>query len=116
VDYLARYGGEEFVVLSSGMKLSESETRFSNIIKVIGATPFQCMKEKDPLAIFITASCGVAEYALGESVKDLIARADEALYDAKKKGKNRAVSKKRPLLSAFYEGRRRMRTPRPESE
>jgi PleD family two-component response regulator len=55
----------------------------------------------------MTASCGVAEYALGESAKDLIRRADEALYDAKKQGKNRVIIKKRHLLGAFYEGRKR---------
>jgi diguanylate cyclase len=115
-DYLARYGGEEFVVLSSAMKLAESENRFSNILKIIENTPLQCKKDNAPLTVSITVSCGVAEYALGENAKDLIARADEALYEAKKKGKNRAVSKRRPLLSAFYEGRRRMRTPRLESD
>jgi diguanylate cyclase len=107
-DFLARYGGEEFVILSAGMKLSESERRFSSLLKQIAAMEFDCKSaEKGALVVSLTASCGVAEYALGESARDLIRRADEALYDAKRMGKNRVVTRRRPLMSAYYEGRRR---------
>jgi len=107
-DYLARYGGEEFVVLSDGMKLAESERRFSNLLKKIEATQFECKSaDKKTLSVTMTASCGVAEYALGESSEDLIRRADEALYEAKREGKNRVCIKRRSLLSAYYEGRKK---------
>jgi diguanylate cyclase len=107
-DFLARYGGEEFVVLSSGMKLNESQSRFAALLQHIESLQFDCKSpEKGSLSISLTASCGVAEYASGESVKDLIHRADEALYEAKRAGKNQVVAKRRPLLSAFYEGRKR---------
>jgi diguanylate cyclase len=107
-DYLARYGGEEFVVLSSGMALVESSKRFSVLLKNIESMRIDCRGEqKSNASVSITASCGVAEYALGENIKDLVRRADEALYEAKKAGKNQVVAKRRPLLSAFYEGRRR---------
>ena len=107
-DYLARYGGEEFIILAAGMKLGESERRFSSLLKKIEGTRFACKSiEKGDLAISVTASCGLAEYALGESALDLIRRADEALYEAKRQGKNRAITKRRPLPGAFYEGRKR---------
>jgi diguanylate cyclase len=107
-DYLARYGGEEFVVLSSGMTLAESPKRFSALLKNIESMKIDCIGEhKSKARVSITASCGVAEYALGENVKDLIRRADEALYEAKRAGKNQVATKRRPLLSAFYEGRKR---------
>jgi diguanylate cyclase (GGDEF)-like protein len=107
-DFLARYGGDEFVILAAGMKLSESEKRFSNLLRSIQTKPFEYKSVDNKTAfISITASCGVAEYALGESAKELIHRADEAMYEAKREGKNRVVSKKRPLLSAYYEGRKR---------
>jgi diguanylate cyclase len=107
-DFFARYGGEEFVVLSSGMKLAESRNRFSALLKHIENKTFDCRSaEKGPLTVSLTSSCGVAEYALGETAKELIQRADEALYEAKRAGKNQVVAKRRPLLSAFYEGRRR---------
>jgi diguanylate cyclase len=107
-DFLARYGGEEFVILSDGMRLPDSEKRFAELLKQIDMARFECESdEKGALSISITASCGVAEYALGEGADDLIRRADEALYEAKKQGKNRVAIKRRPLLSAFYEGRKR---------
>ena len=107
-DFLARYGGEEFVVLSSGAKLAESQRRFAALLQYIEGMKFDCKSaDKGPLAVSLTASCGVAEYALGESTKDLIQRADEALYEAKRAGKNQTVAKRRPLLGAFYEGRKR---------
>jgi diguanylate cyclase (GGDEF)-like protein len=107
-DFLARYGGEEFVVLSAGMKLLESEKRFSEVLRQIESKRFDLKNpENESLAISLTASCGVAEYATGESPRDLIQRADEALYGAKRAGKNRVAVKRRPLLSAFYEGRKR---------
>jgi diguanylate cyclase len=107
-DFLARYGGEEFVILSSGMKLAESQKRFTALLKKIENMQIECRnaEKKNPI-VSITASGGVAEYALGENTADLIRRADEALYEAKRAGKNQIVTKRRPLLSAFYEGRKR---------
>lgn len=107
-DFLARYGGDEFVILSQGMRRPDSEKRFSSLLKSIQTTPFECKSaESEPSFVSITASCGVAEYALGESARDLIRRADEAMYEAKRDGKNRVVTKRRPLLGAYYEGRKR---------
>jgi diguanylate cyclase (GGDEF)-like protein len=110
-DFVARYGGEEFVVLSSGMKLAEAQKRFANLLQHIEKAKFECRSEEAAaIAISITCSCGVAEYALGESIKDVIHRADQALYEAKRAGKNQVAVKRRPLLSAFYEGRKRNST------
>lgn len=107
-DFLGRYGGDEFVVLSSGMKLVESLRRFSALLQHIEQMQSDCKSaEKGPLTVTLTSSCGVAEYALRESAKDLIQRADEALYEAKRAGKNQVIAKRRPLLGAFYEGRKR---------
>ncbi len=107
-DFLGRYGGDEFVILSEGMKLEESQKRFSILMEKIEKTRFDCTDaEKGSVGISLTASCGLAEYALGESAMDLIRRADEALYEAKRTGKNRVSTKRRRLIGAFYEGRRR---------
>jgi diguanylate cyclase (GGDEF)-like protein len=108
-DFLARYGGEEFVILVAGMKLAESEKRFSELLKHIASHRFACDKSEsgEERNISVTASCGISEFAFGESAGDLVRRADEALYEAKRTGKNRVVAKRRSLLSAFYEGRKR---------
>lgn len=107
-DFLARYGGEEFVILAAGMKLAECEKRYSGMLRRIEGMHFKCRTaDEGELIVSLTSSCGVAEYALGEHVHDLISRADEALYEAKRSGKNRVVTKRRSILGAFYEGRKR---------
>jgi len=41
-------------------------------------------------------SCGLAEFSFDETAEDLLRRADEALYEAKRTGKNRVVIAKKP--------------------
>lgn len=105
-DFLARYGGDEFVILSSGMGLYESENRLASLLRKLEATPFECNSlERGVLSVSLTATCGVAEYAAGESSRDLIQRADEALYEAKHAGKNRVVARRRTTADALVESR-----------
>lgn len=81
-----RYGGEEFVILFHDVELS----KVMNVVEDI-RTEFRCyyfhFMNKDG----ITCSCGVAEYAKGESSKAWFNRADSALYKAKEGGRNRTV-------------------------
>ena len=46
----------------------------------------------------ITASLGVSNYVPGEPIKELIERADRALYEAKKFGRNRVLSEEGTAL------------------
>jgi len=48
-----------------------------------------------------TASCGVGQLSKGETEAAFVRRADEALYEAKRRGKNCVYAKKRSLLAAF---------------
>ena len=81
-DLLARYGGEEFVLFMEETDIEGAETVLERI-KTDVAENNVCDK------ISITVSAGAASWKKGESVDSLLKRADKALYDAKKKGRNR---------------------------
>ncbi len=88
-DIVARYGGEEFLVLLPETDDAGAETFAERIRLVIHNHPFTRSGDLPPLQI--TASIGVAMYPAAriESVEDLFARADAALYRAKADGRNR---------------------------
>lgn len=82
IDLIARWGGEEFIVLLPETKLDEA---------VIVA---EKLREKVEALIFkndevITISIGASMITKSETIESLIKRADEALYHAKKQGRNR---------------------------
>lgn len=88
-DVLARYGGEEFVLLLRNCSVDKGVERCGEILKAVAVQIFEWEDPKRPLRLRATMSCGMTEFALGDSVYDLLRRADTALYQAKKLGKNR---------------------------
>lgn len=87
-DFVAKYGGEEFAVLLPDTPLRGAEIVAENIRKTIASKE---LKRKDTGESYgtVTVSAGVAllrpRYDKSE---DLIARADKALYNSKKNGRN----------------------------
>jgi two-component system cell cycle response regulator len=88
-DLAARYGGEEFLVLLPETDEAGAEAFAERIREAIEAFPFGARSGQPPLRL--TASVGVAAFPAAriESVEDLVARADAALYRAKADGRNR---------------------------
>jgi diguanylate cyclase len=97
-DFVARYGGEEFAILLDGIRLAPAETRMSQLIEMIAAYHFNY----ESGALQFTFSCGLAEYGPADTVDSLIQRADEGLYEAKRKGKNRVVARRRSILKSMF--------------
>lgn len=88
-DIVARYGGEEFLVLLPETDDAGAESFAERIREAVEHHRFASESLPEPLRL--TASVGVAVYPAAriESVEDLFARADAALYRAKADGRNR---------------------------
>jgi diguanylate cyclase len=86
-DTLARFGGEEFVILLPDTPLDRGIDAMTRLQRELTKRFFLAGNEK----ILITFSAGVAQLAEGESGMDAIRRADQAMYLAKRAGKNRVI-------------------------
>jgi diguanylate cyclase (GGDEF)-like protein len=80
-DVLARWGGEEFLLIVPGMDIEASDRVAERLRASMEEHPF--LPE-----MTLTASFGVAQLRSGESVVSLVKRADEAMYAAKRDGRN----------------------------
>ena len=101
-DLVARYGGEEFAVILAGADLGAAEQRFRTVLQQIAQREFEYDVDGATRSIRFTVSCGVSQLADADKEQDLIQRADQALYDAKRQGRNRVISKKRSRLGALF--------------
>lgn len=86
IDYVARFGGEEFLLVLVQTGLSEAMKVAERIRSQMENEVFDFPEGG---SIKVTVSLGVTQYEHGESVEAMLARADQALYQAKKKGRNR---------------------------
>lgn len=91
MDYAARYGGEEFIIVLPETSLAEAEEMAERLCFSIAEHSFLT---KDDKKLNITASIGVATFPEhAQSWKDLIHAADNAMYAAKKAGRNQVQIK-----------------------
>jgi len=87
-DIVGRYGGEEFVIFLSDSDVKSALDLAERLRNMVERTPFHVEENE----IRITISLGVAEYNENSpNLETLVARADQALYVAKHKGRNCAV-------------------------
>lgn len=97
-DLVARYGGEEFAVLLPNATANQVEDRIKRLIAEIAGNSYEYELLGKKERVQFTVSCGLTEIMGNETEDDILKRADEALYEAKRKGKNRLVARKRSLL------------------
>ena len=81
-DTLGRWGGEEFMLLAPEADLAQATRLAEKVRQSIACCAVDGVGQ-------ITVSCGVAEMRPGDREEDLIKRTDDALYAAKRQGRNR---------------------------
>ena len=86
VDKLGRWGGEEFLLLLPQLSQTEAWTALERLRKTVETQIFQ-----DHALMQLTFSAGIAQALPGETLEQLVDRADQAVYEAKRTGRNRCV-------------------------
>jgi diguanylate cyclase (GGDEF)-like protein len=91
-DVIARFGGEEFILILPETNQSQAKKIAERIRKAIANNPYETPKGQ----VQVTASFGIASGIPSptQQLEDYFAIADQAMYQAKRKGKNRVSSKK----------------------
>jgi len=90
-DCVSRYGGEEFAIVLPKTHLLEARQIAEKIRTGIGQLNMRRSDNRVTLGQ-VTASFGVTEYRRKENADALVSRVDEALYHAKRNGRNRVES------------------------
>lgn len=86
-DVLVRWGGEEFVAVFLDSDLEQARQIAGRILAAVGQVPFASSAGM----LSLTTSAGLAELSNGDDAARLLHRADQALYRAKNRGRNRVV-------------------------
>jgi diguanylate cyclase (GGDEF)-like protein/PAS domain S-box-containing protein len=86
-DLVARLGGDEFIVLLVGIHGLDEAATIAEQIRVLATQPI----EVDRGSVSSSLSIGVTVAVRGENADELIARADDAMYQAKDSGRNKVV-------------------------
>jgi diguanylate cyclase (GGDEF)-like protein len=92
-DVSGRWGGEEFLIVLPETDLAGAFDAAERIRTAFEATEFETDAGK---SVRVTASFGVARFHPGISSRELVQAADEALYTAKREGKNQVVAAAEP--------------------
>ncbi|MFP4158621.1 MAG: GGDEF domain-containing protein [Desulfobacterales bacterium] len=92
IDTFGRYGGEEFLLVMPYTPLQGASIKAERVRQQVENMDFS---DTAP-GLRITISAGVAEYRAKEEPDQTLIRADNALYEAKKAGRNRVVTEKTP--------------------
>jgi diguanylate cyclase (GGDEF)-like protein len=89
-DFIARYGGEEFILLFPETAMEDLSVPLNAIREKIKRIPFKFKDTNVP----ITISFGATELRGADTNREAFDRADEALYEAKRNGRDKVVFKK----------------------
>jgi diguanylate cyclase len=86
-DRIGRHGGEEFLVLLTAAPIDQATAALERVRQAVERHDWAGIHA----GLAVTVSGGLASSRPGESATDLVSRADAALYEAKRRGRNRLV-------------------------
>ena len=92
-DTPARYGGEEFAVILPVTRIDDAVTLAEQVRQAVADRKVKKRSTGETLAQ-ITLSVGVAELRSEDSISEFLIRADDALYEAKRAGRNQVVTER----------------------
>ncbi|SEG67950.1 GGDEF domain-containing protein [Marinobacterium lutimaris] len=88
-DNLFRWGGEEFLLLCPGISVEEGTALITRLVAEVAARPFVSSGGE---ILSVTCSAGLASYPQdGLSIRELVSKADQGMYRAKKAGRNQVA-------------------------
>ncbi len=93
-EIVARYGGEEFVIVCPETMLNDAVQRADRLRRAI--------QTATPGDLRVTASFGVAQFEDRDTIDSVLKRADEAMFDAKRGGRNRTCFRNRKAESKEF--------------
>ena len=96
-DFVARYGGEEFTITLINTSIEDAKKLAETIREEVASKRIQRKDNKTSLGQ-ITMSFGIAAYCQTEGVDSFLQRADRALYDSKRKGRNITSEAHPPII------------------
>ena len=91
IDLACRYGGEEFVVVMPDTELSFAYNIAERLRQSIETTPIDISRAPGQLSITISIGIATTE-GTNDTAEQLLHRADQALYRAKRSGRNKVVA------------------------
>lgn len=86
-DVFGRYGGEEFLLVLVGAAPREALDAVERIRAAVSARDWRAIVPD----FTVTISTGISGFSEGDSIEQLLHRADQALYQAKHEGRNRTI-------------------------
>ncbi len=96
-EFVARFGGEEFALLLTARSASKARDRMMALLD--GLPPsFEYQQDDHRRFVSFSFSGGVTAWVASDTPESIVKRADEALYDAKRRGKKRVETRPRSML------------------
>jgi diguanylate cyclase (GGDEF)-like protein len=88
--FISRFGGDEFVVAWKGSAV-ELKNNLNSLLKYLKSRKTKLDVDKSTITITMVFSAGVTQAASADTLTETMARADRALYDAKRKGRSQVA-------------------------